>query len=128
MEVKKVLTAGQQRFSAQIFNIASIVAVVIPPLLMIWIAVSIFVYASIAYHPNPKVVKYNRWGGYRFYGVAGFLIPFGQPIYGYFKGWEGVLAIWILLLVVVVPGGIWDIIRAQRDKWEDMVVEVEVNA
>ncbi len=38
MKIKKVLEADRCRFAAQVFNLATILAVIIPiPLLMIWI-------------------------------------------------------------------------------------------
>lgn len=70
----QTITAAQSLFSARLFNIASIVATIIAPLLMVWIAVSIFVYSSVAYHPNPRTVYYNRISGYRFYGAAGTML------------------------------------------------------
>lgn len=127
MEQKKIISANQQRVSAKIFNLASMVAVAIPPLLMIWIAASIFAYASVAHHPNPKVVHYNRFAGYRFYGVAGTLVVLGQPIYGLFNNWHGLLAIWAILVLAVFPWGVRDLLRVQRENWRDMEVEVNVH-
>ena len=123
MEQKKHLSANSQRISARIFNLASMVASAIPPLLMIWIAASIFVYASVAHHPNPKVVHYNRIAGYRFYGVAGSMVVFGQPIYGLFGNWHGLLAVWAVIALTVIPLGIRDLIRVRRENWQDMVIE-----
>ena len=120
---KHIITASQSRLAAQLFNIGSIVAVLVFPLLMIWIALSIFVYASIAHHPNPRVRAYNRWAGYRFYGAAGFMIPFGSPIYGIFGNWHGVLALWAIMFIVVIPWGIWSVIKVYRDEWQETVVE-----
>lgn len=127
MKVKKVITAGQSRFSAQLFNIASVIATLIPPLLMIWIAASIFVYASIAHHPNPRTVYYNRISGYRFYGAAGAMVVFGQPVYSLFGNWHGLVAIWAVLAIVVVPWGLWSIYTAGREQWQDMTIEVDTN-
>lgn len=123
MEQQKRLSASQQRLSAQIFNLASMGASAIPPLLMIWIAASIFVYASVAHHPNPRVVHYNRVAGYRFYGVAGAMVVFGQPIYGLFGNWHGLLAVWAVIALTVIPLGIRDLIRVRRENWQDMVIE-----
>ena len=122
MDSKSVIAAKDSRRAAQLFNIGSIVAVLIAPLLMVWIAVSIFVYASVAHHPNTKVAAYNRWAGYRFYGVAGFMVPFGSPIYEIFGNWHGVLALWAIMFIVVVPWGIWSVIKARRDKWSETLV------
>ena len=126
MEQQKRLSAAQQRLSARIFNFASMAASAIPPLLMIWIAASIFVYASVAHHPNPRVVHYNRVAGYRFYGVAGAMVVFGQPIYGLFGNWHGLLAVWAIIALAVIPLGIRDLVRVQRENWQDM--EIEANA
>ncbi len=122
----KVITGKESLFSARLFSIISIVVSLIPPLLMIWIAASIFVYASIAHHPNPRTVYYNRISGYRFYGAAGAMMIFGQPIYSFvFSSWHGLVAIWAIIVIIVVPFGLWDIIRAGREKWEDLTVEVD---
>lgn len=126
MDQKKIISAEQQRASARIFNLASMVAVLIPPLLMIWIAASIFAYASVAHHPNPRVVHYNRFAGYRFYGVAGAMVVFGQPIYGLFGNWHGLLAVWAIMALAVIPLGLRDLIRVQRENWQDMDI-IEVN-
>ena len=127
MDQKKIISPEQQRLSARIFNLASMIAVLIPPLLMIWIAASIFVYASVAHHPNPKVVNFNRFAGYRFYGVAGAMVVFGQPIYGLFNNWNGLLVIWAIFAVVVIPWGIRDLLRVQRENWQDMEIEVKAH-
>ncbi len=112
-------------FAARLFNIASIVATLVAPLLMIWIALSIFTYASIAHHPNPRTVYYNRWAGYRFYAAAGAGVLAGQPIYSLFENWHGLVAVWVLMVLIVVPAGIWDIVRAGRESWQDITIEVE---
>lgn len=116
-----VLSGKQQRMSAQIFNIASIVAVLVPPLILIWIAASIFVYAAIAHHPNPKVVYYLQWAGYRFYGLVGTLVVV-LNFSGFIRDWLGStahmwLVIWLLSMLVVIPLGIRDIWRASREHW-----------
>lgn len=122
----KVITGKQSLFSARLFSIISIIVALIPPLLMIWIAASIFVYASIAHHPNPRTVYYNRISGYRFYGAVGAMMIFGQPIYSFiFSGWHGLVAIWAIIAIIVVPFSLWDIFRAGREKWEDLTIEVD---
>lgn len=122
---EQLVTAQGALLSARLFNYASIVATVIAPLLMLWVAASIFVYASVAHHPNPRTVYYNRISGYRFYGVAGAMVVFGQPIYGLFGNWHGLVAIWVIMLVVVVPYGLRDIFRAGREDWQDIFLETE---
>ncbi len=127
MKVKKVITAEQARFAAQVFNIASIVATLIAPLLMAWIAISIFVYASVAHHPNPQTAEYNRFAGYRFYGATGTMVIFGQPIHALFGNWHGLVAVWGILVIVVVPWGLWSIYKAGHEEWQDMIIEVDTN-
>jgi hypothetical protein len=151
MKVKRVISAKSSRFSAQLFNIASVAAVTagisalllgkllashkigflpfvlsFPPL-MIWLAASIFVYASIAHHPNQRTRHYHRWAGYRFYGATGAMVVFGQLIYGILGGWNGLMGVWALLFLVVVPWGLYDIWRAGREDWQDMTIEVAIH-
>ena len=121
----KTIPAAQSLFAARIFSIGSIISTLIAPLLMIWLAASIFIYSSVAYHPNPRTVYYNRIAGYRFYGVAGAMVIFGQPINSFFHGWHGLLIIWLIMVAVVVPWGLWDIIRAGRENWQDITIEVD---
>lgn len=121
----EVISGKSALLQARLFNIASITATIIAPLLMLWIAFSIFLYASIAHHPNSRTVYYNRISGYRFYGVAGLMVFAGQPIYGIFGNWHGLVAVWGIMVLVVVPWGLWDIVRAGREHWEDIIIETE---
>jgi len=121
-----IISASQQKLSARVFNIASIVAVLIPPLLMLWIAASIFVYASLIHHPNPRIADYLRPAGYRFYGLVGSLVAalnFTEQL-SHLLGsnltmW---LAVWGLAILVIVPWGLRDIIRAGHEPWQDMLL------
>jgi hypothetical protein len=150
MQTKRVIEGKSSRFAAQIFNIASVFAICaglfalvlgkllaghkigflpmvlsFPPL-MIWLGASIFVYASVAHHPNTRTVEYNRWAGYRFYGATGALVVFGQIIYGAFDSWMGLLAVWGILFLIVVPAGLFAIWRAYREEWQDMVIVTSI--
>ena len=111
--------------AARLFNIVSIVCTVFAPLWMIWMAASMFMYAAIAHHPNPRTVHYNRWAAYRFYGISGTMVVIGQPLYSIFDNWRGLVLDWVIVVLVVVPAGIFEIIRAGRENWPDMTVEVE---
>ena len=129
--VEKLVSAAQSRRSAQIFIIGSMISVLVPPLLMVWIAASIFAYASVAHHPDMRVREYQRWAAYRFYGLVGMLIVL-LNFSGAMKDWLGgtmnlLLTVWALSLLVVVPLGIRDLIRISRENWQDMMVEVEVH-
>lgn len=129
--IEKWVSASQCRRSAQLFIIGSILAVVVFPLVMVWIAASIFVYASAAHHPDCRVGEFQRWAGYRFYGLVGSLVVV-LNFSGEMKAWVGggvnlLLAVWIVSVLVVVPLGIWDLIRISRENWQDMLVEVPVH-
>lgn len=125
----KTITAADQKRAAQVFNFFSAIAVATVLPIAIWIAASIFVYASVAHHPNPRVINYQRWSGYRFYGFVGTLVVvlnFSSQL----AQWAGgalnlALAIWGLGLAVVVVPAIRGILRAGRDNWQDMTIEVE---
>jgi len=133
----RTITAGQQKFSAQVFNIASIASVVVFPLIMLWIAASIFTYAAIAHHPNHSVREYVRYAGYRFYGLVGTLVV-GLNYTEQMKHWiPGVIKlgaltipmiwpyVWLASVLAIVPLGMRDILRAHAEQWQDMTVEVE---
>lgn len=110
-----IIDGKAARRAAQAFNLGSVIA-------------ALFVYASMAHYPNEKVVSYTRWAGYRFYGVSGFLVIFGSPIYSIFGNWEGVVAPWAILVAIVVPAGIRAIVRAHREEWPDTTVRIAPTA
>lgn len=150
MKAKRVIVASSSRFSAQLFNILTVTALMISltalvlgkvlaghkigflpfvlslPPVMLWLAASIFVYAGIAHHPNSRTVHYNKWAGYRFYGVMGSLVVFGQPLYDLLGGWQGLLLVLGLAVAIIVPWALWDIYRAAREPWQDMTIEVAI--
>lgn len=129
--IEKLISAAQCRRSAQIFIIGSIISVLIPPLLMVWIAASIFVYASVAHHPDMRVREFQRHAGYRFYGLVGTLVVL-LNFSGAMKDWVGggmnlMFTVWAISLLAVVPLGIRDLVRISRENWQDIMVEVPVH-
>jgi hypothetical protein len=136
----KIITAAQQRLDAQLFNILSCAAIGLMPLiipLLLWVAASIFVHASIAHHPNHRVREFLYPGGYRFYGMVGALVV-GLNFSGLMSQWIHATIklgplhlpmfwvwVWVLSLLVVVPLGIRDIVRARNENWQDMEVETD---
>jgi hypothetical protein len=148
MKAKRVISASSSRFAAQLFNIITVVALLISltalllgkllashnigflpfvlslPPVMLWLGASIFVYASIAHHPNPRTTHYNKWAGYRFYGVMGSLMVIGPAIYGLLDGWQGLMLVLGLAVAIIVPWAIYDIVRAAREPWQDMTIDV----
>jgi hypothetical protein len=125
----KVITADSQRRAAQIFNQISCAVIVLFPLIFIWLCASIFVYASIAHHPNPRVVDYLRPAGHRFYGITGFLVVilnFSSPMAKWVGGMLHLaILIWIICLLVILPLGIRDILRAGKENWQDLTINEE---
>ena len=150
MKVNRVISASSSRFAAQLFNILTIAALSISltalllgkllasqkigflpfvlslPPVMLWLGASIFVYAGIAHHPNPRTVHFNKWAGYRFYGVMGSLMVVGPAIYGLLDGWQGLMLVLGLAVLIIVPWALFDIYKAAREPWQDLTIEVEL--
>jgi hypothetical protein len=125
----KTIAAAEQKRAAQMFNFFSSIAVFTVAPIVLWIAASIFVYASIAHHPNPRVVNYLRPAGHRFYGLTGALVVvlnFSSQMAKWAGGaWNLAFILWGLGLLLVVVPGIRDILRAGKENWQDMTIEVE---
>ena len=120
----KTCSAAQQMRAAQSFSFFSSIAVLIPVLIPIWIAASIFVYAAAACHPNPKVCDYIKYSGYRFYGLVGALVVilnFNSHLAKMTGGvYQLAIIIWVLAILVVVPLGVRDVLRARKEPWQDI--------
>ncbi len=151
MKAKRVISASSSRFAAQLFNILTVVALMLSltalllgkllashkigflpfvlslPPVMIWLGASIFVYASIAHHPNTRAAHYNKWAGYRFYGVMGSLMVIGPAIYGLLGGWQGLMLVLGLAVLIIVPWALYDIYKAAHEPWQDMTIEVAIH-
>jgi hypothetical protein len=151
MKAKRVISASSSRFAAQLFNLITVAALLISltalllgkllashkigflpfvlslPPVMLWLGASIFVYASIAHHPNPRAAHYNKWAGYRFYGVMGSMMVIGPAIYGLLDGWQGLMLVLGSAVAIIVPWAIYDIFKAAREPWADMTIEVAIN-
>ncbi|MBU1664711.1 MAG: hypothetical protein KKG92_04830 [Gammaproteobacteria bacterium] len=125
MPEKHLITADSCKRSARLFNYGTIAGALLPiPLGMLWIAGSMFVYAANAHHPDPRVAHYIRWGGYRFYAVAGTVTVFSNDMAAFLGGGaKGWLAVWALAIVLLVPWSLYDIWKAGREDWKDIEVE-----
>ncbi|HRH80779.1 MAG TPA: hypothetical protein PLW81_07025 [Thiobacillaceae bacterium] len=125
-----LLAVGSTVLAAALFSLGQTIAdkkmaflpmaMSLPPV-MIWLAFSIFVYAAIAHHPNLRVRHYNKWAGYRYYGLVGFLTIFSNDIAHLPGGW---FLVWGIMLAALVPWSLWDVWKAGREDWQDMEVEV----
>jgi hypothetical protein len=151
MKVKRVIPASSSRFNALLFNLITVAVMLVSltalllgkllashnigflpfvlslPPVMLWLGASIFVYASIAHHPNGLTTHYNKWAGYRFYGVMGSLVVIGPVIYDLLGGWQGLMLVLGLAVAIIVPWALFDIYKAAREPWADMTIEVAIN-
>ena len=148
MTERHVITAASCKRSARLFNLLAIgstllaaamfglghliadkklaflpMAMSLPPI-MIWLAASIFVYASIAHHPDLTVRHYNKWAGYRYYAVVGTLTIFSNDLAHLPTGWLGV---WALFILALVPWAVYDIWKAGKEDWQDIEVIKEAH-
>ena len=118
------LPGRKARMAAAVFNYGNIVAILIPiPLGMLWLGISMLVYAMNRHHPNPKVGHYTQQAAYRFYGVTGFFVAVATFIPG--GGWSYYLVAWALGAGILIPWSIVDLIRIRRDRWDDMQIPVK---
>ena len=151
MNVKHVISASSSRFAAQLFNLITVAVMLVSlttlllgkllasqkigflpvvmslPPGMILLAGGVFVYAGIAPHPNPRPVHFNKWAGYRFYGVMGSLVVIGPAIYGLLGGWQGLMLVLGLAVAIIVPWALFDIYKAAREPWQDVTIEATIN-
>jgi hypothetical protein len=117
----RMVSGRKARAAATVFNIGNIVAIIVPiPLGMLWLGMSMLVYAMNRHHPNQKVGHYTQQAAYRFYGITGFFVAAAAFIPG--GGWDYYLLAWGLAALVLVPWSIVDLVRIRRDHWEDIEV------
>ncbi len=122
-ETTKIVTGESAKATARLFNYGNIVAILLPPLGMLWMGLSMLVYAMNRHHPNEKVGYYTQQAAYRLYGLFGLLIPVATFFPG--KGLIYYLMTWVVFAAVLIPWSIIDIRRINRDSWEDVVIQSE---
>jgi len=111
-------------YEANNFRFRNILAILAPiPLGMLWLAVSMLVYAMNRHHPDEKVGHYTQQAAYRFYAITGFFVAAATFIPG--GGWGYYVIAWALAAGVLIPWSILDLIRIRRDQWDDMELPVE---
>ncbi|MDP2056160.1 MAG: hypothetical protein Q8K35_00165, partial [Thiobacillus sp.] len=74
----------------------------------------------------PRTANFNKWAGYRFYGVMGSMVVIVPAIYGLLGGWQGLMLVLGLAVTIIVPWALFDIYKAAREPWQDMTIEVEL--
>lgn len=121
-----LLPGRKARSAAALFNYGNMLAVLLPiPLGMLWLGLSILVYAMNRHHPNERVGHYTQQAAYRFYAVAGFFVAAAIFIPG--GGRDYYLIAWALMALVLIPWSILDLIRIRKETWVDMELPVETH-
>ncbi len=121
-----LLPGHKARTAASIFNYGNIIAIIVPvPLGMLWLGLSMLVYAMNRHHPNEKVGHYTQQAAYRFYAITGFFVAAATFIPG--GGWHYYLVAWALAALVLIPWSIVDLIRIRADQWQDMELPVQAH-
>lgn len=118
-----MISARSARWAAAQMDVGNIIAVLIPPLGMLWFGISMMVYAMHRHHPNPKVGHYTQWAAYRFYGVVCALIPIATFFPG--KGVGPWLIAWGSMAAIIIPWSLWSLYRIYTDDWEDVELPTE---
>ncbi|NOY66998.1 MAG: hypothetical protein GXP13_06275 [Gammaproteobacteria bacterium] len=116
-----VLSAKSSRFAASLFNYGNIIAVLLPPVGMLWLAMSMVVYALNRHHPNEKVGEYTQQAAYRIYGVTGLIVA--AAIFIPKDSVNYYLAIWAVSVLIIVPWSIVDLWRIRKDDWQELEIE-----
>lgn len=116
---KKIVTAQQAKRSAKIFNYGNIVSVLIPfPFFIFWFGASMFVYALFRHYPNQRVGYYTQKAAHHYYALAGLLVPVLTFAPGdFFQNYWWVL--WGLCALFLIPISIIEIIKINREEWQD---------
>lgn len=145
-EKTKIIPAANARLFARLFNLGNLIslapglivapilllteqdriatifmfiAMIVPPIL--WFGLSIMVYIIARHHPHERVGHYTQQAAYRYYGMIGVVIPVGT-FFG--TDWQ----LWIMMGgvvgIVLVPWTIWELIKVQKESWQDTIVEL----
>lgn len=116
-----MLSARRARTAAAAFSIGNIISMLAPiPLGMIWLGLSMVVYAMNRHHPNPKVGDYTQRAAYRFYGITGFFVAAATFIPG--DQWWYYLVAWAAAALIIIPWSVADLIKIGKDHWEDTLI------
>ena len=120
----RMLPGRKARTAASLFNYGNMLAILAPiPLGMLWLGLSMLVYAMNRHHPDEKVGHYTQQAAYRFYAITGFFVAAATFIPG--GGWGYYVIAWALAAIVLIPWSILDLIRIRRDQWDDMELPEE---
>jgi len=108
-------------------DIGNVIAVLLPlPLGILWLGVSVLLYALYRHHPNPKVGHYTRRAAYRLYGVVVAILPIVLLFPG--EGINHWLVAWGVAALILIPWSLWSLARIRGDHWQDVVAPTEETA
>lgn len=118
---EKIVTAESAKSSAKVFNYGNILSVLIPfPIFILWFGASMVIYAMFRHHPNPRVGYFTQVAAYQYYALAGLLVP----VFTFApKGMTYWLIVWGIYVVILVPLAIMQLIKINREEWEDVDIE-----
>ncbi len=116
----KIISGQSAKKDARWMDIGTIIALLIPfPLIIFWFGLAIAVYVFTRYHPNPKVGHYVQNATYRFYAFAGAFISLGIFLPNNFYYY---LLCWLAACLILIPTCIYNLIKIQKDDWQDIIV------
>ena len=148
-EATKIIPATNSRMFARLFNLGNLLSVlpglivapiilfseheqisliflfitmIVPPIL--WFGLSIMIYIIARHHPNEQVGHYTQQAAYRYYGMIGIVIPVGT-FFG--TDWKPWIIMGGVVGLVLVPWTIWELIKIQKENWQDTEVKIEMN-
>lgn len=123
MSETQIVTGASAKSSAKLFNYGNIASVIIPfPIFILWFGASMVFYAMFRHHPNPRVGYFTQVAAYQYYALAGLLVPVLTFAPGnFFKQYWAYL--WIGAVVIMVPLAIMQLIKINREEWEDVTIE-----
>lgn len=144
----KIIPAANARLFARLFNLGNLVSVapglIVAPLLLLfeqdrlttifmfiamivppilWFGLSIMVYIIARHHPNERVGHYTQQAAYRYYGMIGIVIPVGT-FFG--TDWKLWIMMGGLVGIVIVPWTIWELVKVQKEHWQDTEIKLEI--
>jgi len=125
MQASNTITAESSKKTARVFYYGDILAGVLPvPFFALWFGGSILAYAMLRHHPNPRVGYYTQLGAYLYYALAGaFIVTLTFAPGDFFVNWWW--AVWLLSFATLVPYSVMQILKINRETWQDAKVTTD---
>lgn len=119
------VSAASSKSSAKIFYYGNILSGLLPvPFFVLWFGGSILAYALLRHHPNPRVGYFTQIGAYHYYALAGaFVVLLTFAPGNFFTQWWW--AVWIFCAVSLIPFSILQILKIDREIWQDVEIKAE---